>query len=131
MICTVFQNKNIAEKPEENLAKCNCRVKKDCPLNNNCKVDNLVNQAELTEQGTGAVSSYVGLCSTTFKRRYYNHQKSFVNEEYLHDSKLSEYIWQLRRSGIGYDVSWKALDRGKPFSPHMGICQLCTREKYF
>ena len=101
------------------------------PLDNNCKAKNLVYQAEVTEQNNGQVSSYVGLCSTDFKTRYGNHKKAFNNEAYLYDSKLSEHIWELKRKNIEYDISWKEIDRGKPFSPHMSICQLCTREKYF
>ena len=32
---------------------------------------------------------------------------------------------------IDYEVTWKIMDRGKPFSPVSNLCNLCTKEKYF
>ena len=43
---------------------------------------------------------------------------------------LSQHIWKLKRQKIDYDITWKILDRAKPFSPVSEICNLCTSEKY-
>ena len=47
---------------------CNCRVKSNCPLQENCLARNIVYQA--TVQSEGNTETYVGLTATTFKSRY-------------------------------------------------------------
>ena len=44
---------------------------------------------------------------------------------------LSKHIWDLRSQGIEAVVTWKIIDRGRPFSPVHGVCQLCNKEKFY
>ena len=112
------------------LVDCNCRNKNTCPLDGKCLTDNIIYQASVTSQN-GVEETYTGLTADKFKLRYANHKKSFTHENYSTDSTLSSYIWKLKSENINYSISWKIIDRGKPFSPIHGNCQLCTKEKYF
>ena len=57
------------------------------------------------------------------------HKHSFKNEN-DNQTSLSKFIWTLKRKNIKYDVTWKILDRGEPFSPISGKCTLCIKEKF-
>ena len=70
-----------------------------------------------------------GLCSTTFKERLGVHKQSFKDET-KNQAFLSKYIWDLKRKNKKFEVTWKIKDRGQPFSPVTGKCQLCTKEQF-
>ena len=75
--------------------------------------------------------TYVGLCSTTFKDRYKNHKSTFKHQKKENDTMLASHIWDLKKQNMDYKITWKILERAKPFSPVSKICNLCTKEKYF
>ena len=108
---------------------CNCRTKNICPLDGESLTDNLVYGPSVTSLGN-VEETYTGLTSYTFKIRYANHIKSFNHENYSTESKLSTYLRKLKKESVNYSISWKIIDRGKPFSPIHGNCQLCTKEKF-
>ena len=66
-----------------------------------------------------------------FKTRLGNHKKSFNHRNYSTETCLSEYIWELKDKGVEYDLSWKIIDRGKPYNPINKMCGLCNMEKYY
>ena len=78
-----------------------------------------------------SVENYIGLTGDTFKKRYANHKKSFTVEKYSTETTLSLYIWELKKKGSEYSVKWKIIDRAQTFSPVTGICNLCTKEKFY
>ena len=50
-------------------------------------------------------------------------------------TSLSRHIWELKSKGLdpvkdGF-ITWKMIDRGRPFSPINGVCQLCLKEKFY
>ena len=56
---------------------------------------------------------------------------SFTHKKRKHETTLSKYIWELKDSNIDYTLSWKMFARTQPFTQVTGLCQLCTREKFF
>ena len=108
---------------------CNCRNKNECPLPGKCKTPALIYQATV-ESGT-ASETYVGLSAPPFKERFYGHKGSFLHKKREKETSLSKHIWELKGKNIPYTLSWKLLSRAQPFSQVSGVCQLCTREKYF
>ena len=74
--------------------------------------------------------TYVGLSSPPFFQRYRNHKKSFRLERYAHETTLSTFIWSLKEKNINFEISWKVIDRGKPYSSVTQECQLCLKEKF-
>ena len=108
---------------------CNCSKNTVCPLDGNCQVDNLVYQTTV-EAENDTKEYYIGLASTTFKARWHTHKSSIKNEE-VNQTSLSRHIRKLEKKNIKYKLSWKLVDRAKPFSPVSGVCGLCTKEKFY
>ena len=123
----LLQNEELSEE-----RKCNCRRDTVCPLGGQCLEKNVIYQATVTPRDDPNQSeTYVGLCSTTFKDRYKNHKSTFKHQKKENDTMLASHIWDLKRQNIDYKITWKILERAKPFSPVSKICNLCTKEKYF
>ena len=39
---------------------------------------------------------YFGLAEGKWKKRYYNHKRSFNHKRYSHETTLSSYVWHLK-----------------------------------
>ena len=72
-------NKKITAPPTAPETKtCNCIKKETCPLNNNCLATSIIYEATISSNLEHYIAKkYIGLCETTFKKRYANHKKSF------------------------------------------------------
>ena len=113
--------------PKEEERSCNCsrvtRLAGECPLQGKCITTNNVYQAtvvETTVDGEQKVETYVGVSAPPWKKRYSGHKSSFTNPNK-----------KLKARGSTFDVKWKVLDRGAPFTPVTGRCNLCTKEKFY
>ena len=105
-----------------------------CPLQGYCLDSNTVYHAEVVETRTDGVKtkeSYVGCASTDWKSRKGNHNKSFKNERYKHETVLSSHIWDIKARGSTYTIAWRILDRGAPYNPATKECMLCCKERFF
>ena len=123
-------NKKIIQKEERTPDKpCNCRKKDECPLEGKCRSDNIVYQA--TVAANNKKETYIGLASTEFKSRYYNHTNSFNEIKKKNQTELSKHIWNLKEQNIGYSIKWKIIGRARPYSSHTKKCNLCLLEKYY
>jgi len=126
-------NKNIISPSngQQNNKTCNC-IKKDlCPMNNNCLVSNIVYQATITSKLPNySEKVYIGLCATTFKKRYANHKKSFTTEKYKNSTALSNEFWRIKELNGQPEIAWKVLKTSKPYNPSSKRCKLCESEKY-
>ena len=67
----------------------------------------------------------------TFKARFRGHKSSFKKIKYLHSTRLSEHIWELKARGTQYSMKWSILGRAQPYSLGRKECNLCNLEKYF
>ena len=112
------------------MVNCSCPAnKKDiCPLDGRCLDINIIYQAEVENKNDGTKETYVGLTSTTFKSRLSTHKKSFTDRTY-NQTALSRHIWKLKDKGVDYNIKYKIIGRGKPYSPKNKRCTLCLREK--
>lgn len=121
-------NNNILNKDINNdMPNCNCRNKNECPIKDNCQTETVVYKATIKSQR--GETNYIGSCETSFKKRYYNHKKSFNNEQYKHETSLSNYIWNLKEDQINYDINWEIIQKCKPYKCTTRKCQLCLSEK--
>ena len=100
-------------------------------MSKKCLVESIVYQATVSTNDNSPPQTYVGLTENSFKTRYYNHKTSFTLYEKRNCTELSEYVWQLKRRGIGFHIKWQTLKRAKPYSPASNRCNLCLWEKYF
>ena len=127
-----------ASMPKVEERTCDCpRAKREageCPLQGHCLDRNNVYQATVVETKTNGekeTETYVGVSAPPWKPRYRNHNKSFNNIKYKGETILSTHIWELKARGSTYEVSWKVIDRGSPYTPVTGQCMLCTKEKFY
>ena len=125
------KNSKVLTETEEEVKTCSCpkNRKNECPLDQKCLTDNLVYQATVTLPNN-ETKTYIGQTSTDFKARLSTHKHSFKNPN-VNQTRLSKYILQLKSEGVEPDISWKMIDRGKPYSPVTGVCQLCVKEAFY
>ena len=119
------RNKIVLTPPTPPEELCNCG-NKVCPLGGKCLSKDVIYEAKVTQED-GTQNFYTGLCSTTFKERLGIHRHSFKNRK-DNQTELSKFIWALKDKGLKYEVSWRMLDRGKPFCPISGVCWLCVKK---
>lgn len=125
------RNRKIQPPPKKDNATktCNCRVKTECPLEGKCLDSGIIYQAEVKSESK--TESYVGLTSTSFKTRFYNHKQSFTDSNKKTSTELSKYIWQLKEKNSRYTITWKILARARPYNNISKRCDLCLTEKLF
>ena len=123
------KNAKILKEEGEAKRECNCPKTKICPLNKKCLVDNIIYQATVTSQNQES-KTYIGLTSTDFKARLGTHTQSFKDPN-VNQTSLSKHIHDQKLKGIQPTVTWKIIDRGKPYSPVHGVCNLCLKEKFY
>ena len=73
-------NKKVTSKKPENSELCNCIDKNECPLENKCLVENTIYKCTVTTSKETKI--YMGTAEGNFKKRFYNHKKSFKNKKY-------------------------------------------------
>ena len=127
------KNAQVLNQNKNQNRECSCPSTKTCPLNKKCLTNNLIYQATVT-QPNKEVKTYIGQSSTDFKARLGTHRQTFSDLKVTQTS-LSNHIWELKSKGLDPvntgAISWKMIDRGRPFSPVSGVCQLCLKEKFY
>ena len=108
---------------------CTCRGNV-CPIDGKCEEKGVIYQCPVKELVSGSMQTYVGLTERSFKDRYTKHKKSFRTRGYQR-STLSTHVWYLKDRDIDFEMSWKIIDKAKPYSPSTKICNLCIREVFF
>ena len=66
----------------------------------------------------------------TFKKRWDRHNFDFRHETEEGATKLSGYIWKLKKRDIPYSISWEKIQNSRVFNPVNKKCKLCLNEKY-
>lgn len=117
------RNMNTGAKP------CNCRDKRNCPLNGLCQSRSIVYKAQVISTETGMTKEYIGLTEPPFKQRLANHTMSFKHEKYENRTELSKYAWSLKRRGEDFNIRWSILQKTQAYSNISKRCNLCLAEK--
>ena len=120
-------SKAILEQDEEK--KYNYRKKEECPLNEECLVDEVVYQATVKTQATN--ETYIGLTASQFKTRYNNHRMSFRHEKRRKETELSKHLWKLKDANKTLTITWTILAKAKAYTNLTKRCNLCNTEKFF
>ena len=90
-------NKKMINKDVKESKSCNCRVKSECLLNGRYQVTDVIYKCTVSSlENPNKV--YLGTAEGDFKKRLYNHGKSFNNEGSANDTTLLKYIWELKET---------------------------------
>ena len=101
---------------------CNCRNKRDCPLEGKCRTKCVIYKASVCTPN-GKTISYYGCFKTDFKARYYNHKQSFKTLSKRHQTELSRLVWRLKDEGQIPVIKWSIVCNAKPYSIGAIQCQ--------
>ena len=71
-------NKKVVNKDVKELKSCNCRVKSEYPLNGQCQVTDIIYKCTVLSPDK-LNKGYLWTAVGDFKKRFYNHRKSFNN----------------------------------------------------
>ena len=122
----VLQVSDQPKKPKT----CNCMKKEECPLNQECLEKSIIYKAIITSDTTDYKERvYIGLCETSFKKRYANHRKSFNFEKYRNESELSKEVWKIKDTGNNYFIKWSIIRKCPSYNQSTKRCLLCINEK--
>ena len=100
-----------------------------CPLNGKCQVTDIIYKfTVLSPDKPNKV--YLKTAEGDFKKRFYNHRKSFNNEGSANDTTLSKYIRELKEtSNSSSALIWSIAKKVPPYSNISKKCLLCLHEK--
>ena len=100
-------------------------------MSQNCLMSNIVYEATVTSNlPQYGEKKYIGLCESTFKKRFSAHKTSFNRERYRNQTTLSTEVWRIKESNGIPTIVWRALRKSKAFTPESGRCALCEAEKF-
>ena len=102
------------------------RVKEECPMDGKCQ--SMVAGFSVTYPEPWKI--YFGLAEGKWKKRYYNHKKSFNHKRYSHERTLSSYVCQLKETlDVTPNLKWSVVRCATPYSNTSKKCLLCLYEK--
>ena len=123
-------NRKILYQTENNEgAGCNCIIAESCPLDGKCLEKCMVYQSTVTTLDNQVEKVYRGATEGTFKKRYATHTQSFNVEKYKTSTKLSKYIWELKRDNRQFTLKWENIKSARPYQNGSRRCDLCLTEK--
>ena len=108
----------------------NFRNKNKCPLNWNCKVQNVIYKCTVSATQTFKQRVYLGIAEGNWKQRLYNHRQSFKDKKNKNDTALSSYSQDLERNHNQIlKLTWSVVRFAPGYSNILKRCLLCLREK--
>ena len=110
---------------------CNCINKDNCPLNQNCLATNIIYEATITSDLPDyQEKKYIGLCESTFKKRFASHKSSFNHERHKSSTSLSVELWKVKEMNGTPNITWRIVKKSKAYTPESKRCSLCLTEKF-
>ena len=120
---------------------CNCAPRSPpCPLEGHCLTPGVIYKAEVTateEQPAPTLpiitkETYTGLSKPPFKERFRGHTHDMAHDDEggTKGTTLSKHVWNLKRAGTPYTISWSVQARGDGYNPSNKQCRLCLLEKW-
>ena len=108
----------------------NCRAKYECPLHGKCRAKDVVYKC-VASTSINLDKVYLGTAEGDFKKRFYNHKKSFKNRGYASDTSLSKYIWEMKhKHNETPTLKWSIIKYVPAYSNISKTCALCLQEKF-
>ena len=92
------------------------------------QIREVMNDTDFEENITDE-KTYIGLASTKWKERYFNHKFTFSHEHLKNHMALSKQVWFLKNKGLNPDIEWSILKKSNTPNSFNGGCSLCLEEK--
>ena len=115
-------NPNQAEL-QNNIPKCNCRSKPNCPLNGGCCECLVIYKATIISVNPS--KHYIGCTENEFKTRFYKHTQSLRHRAKRNATELSKAFWRVKDSGHNPTIKWSIVDRATAYQPGTRNYNLC------
>ena len=80
LLIILGHNKNLLN-PTVTQYDCNCRIREDCPLQNQCLTPNIIYRADVHCEANKDYKFYFGVAKTPFKERFQNHNSDFNHKQ--------------------------------------------------
>ena len=123
-------NKDVSNKKQKQTNPCNCRNKNECPLNENCKVQNVIYKCTVSATQPFKQRVYLGIIEGSWKQRLYNHKQSFKDRKHKNDTALSSYLSDLKENHNQIaKLTWSIVRFAPGCSNISKRCFLCLHEK--
>ena len=120
-------NKNLLN-PNVTQYGCNCQIREDCPLQNQCLTPNIIYRADVNCRDNKDHKFCFRIAQTPFNERFRNNNRDFNHEQYIKNTELSKYIWSLKDAGTPCNMNWSIVEKVKG-STKTNYCPLCLTEK--
>ena len=95
-----------------------------------CLDESVIYKCQVTKSENDEGKHYIGLTGGTFKDGWARQNYSFRLEKASKSTELSEYVWELKNSGIEPKLTWEIIDRATSYKNGSKTCNLCITEKY-
>ena len=100
------------------------------PMNGLYNLNNVIYQAIIyPKENITDKKTYIGLGSTKWKERYFNHKFTFSHEHLKNHTTLSKHFWFLKNKGVTPETEWSILKKSNTPNSFNGRCNLCLEEK--
>ena len=110
--------------------ECNCKTRKNCPMNGLCNLENVVYQGIIyPKENVKDKKTYIGISSTKWKLRYCNHIHSFSHEHLKNQTAQSKQFWSLKNKDLTPEIQWSILKKSNTPKCFDSRCNLRLKEK--
>ena len=99
-------------------------------MQDKCSTPNIIYEAAVTNNTDIIEKIYFGLCETSLKERYRNHNSSFRLQNRSKHTELSKYVWELKNENKIPFIKWRILKKVYA-KPRFNYCKLCLMEKLY
>ena len=101
-------------------------------MNGRCNLNNVIYQAIISaKENITDKKTYIGLASTKWKERFFNHYFTFSHEHLKNHTALSKHFWFLKNKGLTPEIEWSILRKSNTPISFNGRRNLCLEEKIY
>ena len=86
----IFSHNKQILQPDDDRFECNCRVKRQCPLENKCLTPNIVYEPTITNNFNDDQKKYLGVSETPFKERFRRYTRDFKHKKHEKCTEISD-----------------------------------------
>ena len=121
-------NKEVSSPKISEDLPCNC--KGVCPLNGNCRKEDVVYGCAASTSKVPLLKFYIGIAKGEWKKRLRNHESSFRLEHHKTNTSLTKYVRDTKASDNETpSLKWSIISSAPSYTNITKSCLLCLREK--